>query len=304
MNAYTALVLSLPTRDSTVRMRVWRALKDTGCGVLRDGVYVLPKAAPTASALPEVEAQVHSAGGFGMIVDLELRTAAQAGEVRKLFDRSRGYGELVEQIHAAKAGLAKLGERQAESRVERLQRAFDELATIDFYPGEAKVQAGQALEALRREGDLHLILGSDALADLPRWRSPERIRELATILVQVGKALSKAHERGMLVILDVVTNHVGQLFYYDINGNGQPDDTISGGGFAHTCLQVCSQSPSACTADELDPVVDATATRLPAATAWRWQATFTAPSAGAWEEGRRLTLAAAASSPASTSVER
>ena len=39
------------------------------------------------------------------------------------------------------------------------------------------------LEALRREGDLHLILGSDALADLPRWRSPERIRELATILV-------------------------------------------------------------------------------------------------------------------------
>ena len=108
MNAYTALVLSLPTRDSTVRMRVWRALKDTGCGVLRDGVYVLPKAAPTACALPEVEAQVHSAGGFGMIVDLELRTAAQAGEVRKLFDRSRGYGELVEQIHAAKAGLAKL----------------------------------------------------------------------------------------------------------------------------------------------------------------------------------------------------
>ena len=31
----------------------------------------------------------------------------------------------------------------------------------------------------------------------------------------------------MLVILDVVTNHMGQLFYYDINGNGQPDDTIS-----------------------------------------------------------------------------
>ena len=39
------------------------------------------------------------------------------------------------------------------------------------------------LDALKGEGELHLILGSDALADLPKWRSPERIRELAKILV-------------------------------------------------------------------------------------------------------------------------
>lgn len=39
------------------------------------------------------------------------------------------------------------------------------------------------LEALRSQGELFLILGSDALADLARWRKPDRIRELATILV-------------------------------------------------------------------------------------------------------------------------
>ena len=39
------------------------------------------------------------------------------------------------------------------------------------------------LEALRSEGELFLILGSDALADLARWRAPDRIGELATILV-------------------------------------------------------------------------------------------------------------------------
>jgi nicotinate-nucleotide adenylyltransferase len=39
------------------------------------------------------------------------------------------------------------------------------------------------LEALRSEGELFLILGSDALADLARWRAPDRIRDLATILV-------------------------------------------------------------------------------------------------------------------------
>lgn len=39
------------------------------------------------------------------------------------------------------------------------------------------------LDALSAEGELFLILGSDALAELSRWRSPERIRSLATILV-------------------------------------------------------------------------------------------------------------------------
>jgi alpha-amylase len=70
-------------------------------------------------------------------------------------------------------------------------------------------------------------------------------------LTKLREMIDKAHQHGMLVILDVVTNHMGQLFYYDINGNGQPDDTVSGGGFSHTCLQVCAQTPSACSADEL-----------------------------------------------------
>jgi len=69
-------------------------------------------------------------------------------------------------------------------------------------------------------------------------------------LAKLRELVDKAHERDMLVILDVVTNHMGQLFYYDINGNGQPDDTISGGGFSHTCLQICRDNPGACSADE------------------------------------------------------
>ncbi|MCE9571846.1 MAG: alpha-amylase [Deltaproteobacteria bacterium] len=71
-------------------------------------------------------------------------------------------------------------------------------------------------------------------------------------IAKLRELVDKAHERGMVVILDVVTNHVGQLFFYDINGNGQPDDTVSGGGLSHTCVQVCSnpERASECTADE------------------------------------------------------
>ena len=69
-------------------------------------------------------------------------------------------------------------------------------------------------------------------------------------LVKLRELVDAAHDRGILVILDVVTNHVGQLFFYDINGNGQPDDTLHGGGFSHTCLQICRDNPASCSADE------------------------------------------------------
>jgi glycosidase len=65
-------------------------------------------------------------------------------------------------------------------------------------------------------------------------------------LLKLRELVDAAHDRGMLVILDVVTNHVGQLFFYDINGNGRPDDWLQGGGTSHTCVQKCSQDPCGC----------------------------------------------------------
>lgn len=71
-------------------------------------------------------------------------------------------------------------------------------------------------------------------------------------LYKLRELVDAAHARGMLVILDVVTNHVGQLFFYDINGNGRPDDWLSGGGLSHTCVQICfnPERASECSADE------------------------------------------------------
>jgi alpha-amylase len=71
-------------------------------------------------------------------------------------------------------------------------------------------------------------------------------------VAKLRELVDAAHARGMLVILDVVTNHVGQLFYYDINGNGRPDDWLSGGGTWHTCTQICDPPATAgeCSKDE------------------------------------------------------
>ena len=150
MNTLSALVLSLPTHNSTIRMRVWRALKDTGCGVLRDGVYVLPEDAAGAAVLRKMETDIQTAGGFAMTVDLKLKSAAQTAAVRELFDRSADYGALTQKIGTVSKTLPRLGHRKAQTAVQRLQRSFDKLSEIDFFPGQAKLQAAEAIAALKR----------------------------------------------------------------------------------------------------------------------------------------------------------
>ena len=148
MESFNTLVLSLPTRNSTLRMRLWRALKDTGCGVLRDGVYVLPAAADPAS-LDKLESDIRSQGGFAMTGELRPRTAAQLADIRKLFDRSAEYGALADRISTTRAALPRLGSRRGQTAIQRLERAVQKVSRIDFFAGEAKSQADAALAELK-----------------------------------------------------------------------------------------------------------------------------------------------------------
>jgi glycosidase len=49
-------------------------------------------------------------------------------------------------------------------------------------------------------------------------------------LARLRSLVDAAHERGMKVIIDIVTNHVGQAFFYDLNLNGVPDINFQNNG--------------------------------------------------------------------------
>jgi hypothetical protein len=154
-------------------MRVWRALKGSGCGVLRDGVYLLPVEAPGAAALADAEAEIKAAGGFAMTVQMDFKTPDQVRHVRKLFDRGEEYAALLARAGAARAALGRLGKRRAGTLVQRLRRSLAELAAIDFYPGQAQRQAEDAMSAL--EDDVGKLFS----AGEPR-SSKKRLRRLDT----------------------------------------------------------------------------------------------------------------------------
>jgi glycosidase len=64
-------------------------------------------------------------------------------------------------------------------------------------------------------GSYHGYWTQDFLNVNPHWGDLPKMREMVDVM----------HAHGIKVVLDIVVNHVGQLFYYDINRNGQPDIT-------------------------------------------------------------------------------
>ena len=67
----------------------------------------------------------------------------------------------------------------------------------------------------------------------PHFGDLAKLREMVDVL----------HDNGILVILDIVTNHVGQVFYYDINKNGRPDESVQGSGDRSPILRVGEYDP-------------------------------------------------------------
>lgn len=137
---FLALFVSLPSRQTAGRMRIWRALRALGCATLRDGVYLLPESDEHAATLERIGDEVRAVQGTADLYRLGGRDERQQADIVALFDRGADYAALL-------AAMADAGSVTARI-LRNLRRDLAALVAIDFFPGEAQRQAQAALAAL------------------------------------------------------------------------------------------------------------------------------------------------------------
>ncbi len=156
MTAWLILTATLPTNPSGLCVRVWRALKATGAGTLREGVYVLPASAPSAPALRALAKTIADAAADAHLLELRARDEAQEQAFRSLFDRADLCSELLQQVKDIRNGMGRSSAAELHKALRTLEQGLQQVQAGDFFPGAASERCKDAAAVLRREIDLYL----------------------------------------------------------------------------------------------------------------------------------------------------
>jgi len=141
------LITSLPGRSGTPRMRIWRALKASGAGILRDGVYVLPQTSEHQSIFEQQVGEVRELQGTAyMLQQSSGMDGATDEQFELLFDRSSEYAAWNDHASALKKQFPEMDEPKARREEAQLRRELESIIRIDFFPGVSQANAQQAMD--------------------------------------------------------------------------------------------------------------------------------------------------------------
>ena len=155
--------MSLPTRHATGRVRVWRALKQAGCGSLRDGVFLLPARVDTQSFFAAQSAEIVAAGGQAHVLALQAANPEQENLFRSFFDRTEEYAVLKAEIDALHGKLKRPAATLSRDWIQ-VRKAFAMLEAIDYFSGPAREQVAAMLEELAQQIEAKLNPGEPRAA--------------------------------------------------------------------------------------------------------------------------------------------
>lgn len=142
---FIILILSLPTENTTVRMRAWRALKSSGAVVLRDGVYLMPEQDGCRHTLDDIAADVIAGGGNAFVLQV---LAPVKVDFVALFDRAQEYAALRTDIGKWSAELHMDNATDVIKQIRKLRKTYAAIVEIDFFAGSEQKQTEAALTEL------------------------------------------------------------------------------------------------------------------------------------------------------------
>lgn len=148
MPGWLVLVVALPPHPSSLRVRVWRKLRNLGAVALKNSVYLLPFSAETQEHFHWLAQEIQKAGGEATLLKVDQIENMKPTEVIRLFQQAReeDYQALADSYRKIAARLdrttrARIATRRADE-LARLAREVERVREIDFFdaPGYQEVK--------------------------------------------------------------------------------------------------------------------------------------------------------------------
>jgi hypothetical protein len=147
-HGWILLLLSLPPRPSSLRVRAWRRLRGLGAVPLKSGAYLLPHSAEHLEQFQWLAQEIQRDGGDGTLLRVErIENMPEADVVRLFRDaRNQDYAELADRYRK----LLKGPRPRLADELARLTRDMDRIGDIDFFEAPGRREAERAREAVEQ----------------------------------------------------------------------------------------------------------------------------------------------------------
>jgi hypothetical protein len=146
LHGWILLLLSLPPRPSSLRVRAWRRLRGLGAVALRSSAYLLPDSPDRYEQFQWLAQEILRDGGEATLLRVDRIENMQHADVVRLFQdaRNQDYATLAERYRKLLKGRRpRLAEELA-----RLAREMGRITEIDFFEAPGRREAERAREAV------------------------------------------------------------------------------------------------------------------------------------------------------------
>src|SRR5262245_60656282 len=134
--SWLLLVLTLPSKNASARVDIWRKLKRYGALSLRTSGYLLPNTAENMERVEWIAAESRKHKGHASVAQGQSFDDLPHERLVQLFvaDRNKDYEALVRELKSS---------RQRRMALSSVRRRLQEIAAVDFFksPMRAKVEA-------------------------------------------------------------------------------------------------------------------------------------------------------------------
>ena len=129
------LLYSLPTRQKTERVAVWRRFKKIGAIQIKTSTYLLPDEPAQYEQFQWLAKQIRDYGGDSTLVRAqEIEGLNKEKVVAKFNDvRAKDYGQLRKALQGFIARRRRMDAEEAVSELERFTRRLREVRAVDFF---------------------------------------------------------------------------------------------------------------------------------------------------------------------------